>query len=242
MLGPGEPPPPAQPIAPVPSELKQELARLAGLLSPQTDLELLLLALEEWWRDDKLTDAVAAYAPVVPDHLQRARRLAADLGITSDPLEKLLSVRPATLAEWRTLYLQVRLLKREVALSNPLLKFDKLLFSKRAQPSYSHLVGQYFGWRQRPGGGLFVLEKAGGSLAVREIVGSQLAAGSFLEPCLSYDGKRIVFSFVACPPQAPTRRRFRSTSRATRAVTSTSTRSAWTAPACANSLAGATMT
>jgi hypothetical protein len=59
-------------------------------------------------------------------------------------------------------------------LSNPLLNFDKLLFCKCAQPSYSHLVGQYFGWRQRPGGGLFVLEKAGGSLAVRDIVGSQL--------------------------------------------------------------------
>ena len=203
MLGPGAPPPPAQPVAPVPSELKQELARLAGLLSPKTDLELLLLALEEWWRDDKLADAVAAYAPAVPDHLQRARRLAAGLGITSDALEKLSSVRPATLAEWRTLYLQVRLLKREVVLSNPLLKFDKLLFSKRAQPSYSHLVGQYFGWRQRPGGGLFVLEKAGCSLAVRDIVGSQLAAGSFLEPRLSYDGRRIVFSSVACPPQAP---------------------------------------
>ena len=92
MLGQGEPPPPTQPVAPVPSELKQELARLAGLLSPKTDLELLLLALEEWWRDDKLTDAVAAYTPAVPDHLQRARRLAAELGITSDALEKLSSV------------------------------------------------------------------------------------------------------------------------------------------------------
>ena len=65
MLGQGEPPPPTQPVAPVPAELKQELARLAGLLSPKVDLDLLLLALEEWWRDDKLTDTVAAYAPAV---------------------------------------------------------------------------------------------------------------------------------------------------------------------------------
>ncbi|MCX7007215.1 MAG: hypothetical protein NTY53_08195 [Kiritimatiellaeota bacterium] len=199
MLGKGEVPQLAVPVAPVCPELKQELTRLAK----SADLELLLLALEEWWRDDKLTDSAAAYAPAIADHLQRARRLAAELGVASSGLEALAAAAPKSVAEWRTLYLQVRLLKREIALKNPLLTFDKLLFCKRAQPSYSHLVGQYFGWRQRPGGGLFVLEKTGHSLAVRDIVGKQLPAGNFLEPQLSFDGKRIAFSFVACPPQAP---------------------------------------
>ena len=204
MLGHGEPPRPVAPVVPVSSELKQELARFAGSLAPKTEPSLLLLVLEEWWRDDKLTDTADAYAPAVADHLQRARRLVADLGIAPPPaLERLAGMAPQTVAEWRALYLQVRLLKRELALSNPLLNFDKLLFCQRAQPSYSHLVGQYFGWRQRPGGGLFVLENAGGSLAVRDIVGKQLPVGSFLEPRLSYDGQRIVFSFVACPPQPP---------------------------------------
>ena len=199
MLGKGEVPQPAVPVAPACSELKQELTRLAK----PADLDLLLLALEEWWRDDKLTDSAMTYAPAVADHLQRARRLAAELGGAASGLEALAAVVPKSLAEWRTLYLQVRLLKREIALKNPLLDFEKLLFCKRAQPSYSHLVGQYFGWRQRPGGGLFVLEKIGRSLAVRDIVGHQLPAGNFLEPRLSFDGKRIAFSFVACPPQAP---------------------------------------
>ena len=204
MLGKGEVPQPPKPLVPVPTELKQELTRLAVSLAPKTDLALLLLALEEWWRDDKLTDSVDAYAPAVADHLQRAGRLAANLGLAPPlALERLARTAPQTVTEWRTLFLQVRLLKRELALSNPLLNFDKLLFCQRAQPSYSHLVGQYFGWRQRPGGGLFVLEKAGGSLAVRDIVGKQLPAGSFLEPRLSYDGQRIAFSFVACPPQPP---------------------------------------
>ena len=48
-----------------------------------------------------------------------------------------------------------------------------------------------------------MLEKPGNSLAVRDIVRAQLPAGSFLEPRLSYDGHRIVFSFVACLPQPP---------------------------------------
>ncbi len=198
MLGKGEVP---KPVEPVPSELKEDLARRAPSLAPQSDLDLLLLVLEEWWRDDQMTDAEDAYAPAVADHLQRARRMAAEQGRVPESLENLSRVKPSTLPEWRALYLQVRLLKREIAFQNPLLDFAKVLFCKRAQPSYSHLVGQYFGWRQRPGGGLYVLEKAGRSLKVCDIVGSQLPPGSFLEPRLSYDARRIVFSFVACPPR-----------------------------------------
>ncbi|MCU0980602.1 MAG: hypothetical protein MUF25_15740 [Pirellulaceae bacterium] len=203
MLGKGEVPADARPRVPVPDELKQELTRLAPVLAPKTDLDLLLLVLDEWWRDDQLTDAATAYEPAVKDHLQRARQLAADLGTATEAADRLAAAAPQTLSEWRGLYLQVRLLKRETALKNPLLDFDQLLFCKRAQPSYSHLVGQYFGWRQRPGGGLFVLENAGHSLAVRDLVGQQLPPGNFLEPCLAYDGRRIAFSFVACPPQPP---------------------------------------
>ena len=203
MLGKGEAPRPDKPIVPVPAELQEEMARLAPALAPKSDINLLLLAMKEWWRDDTLTDTAGEYASAVSKHLRLVRDLAAEMGAQPGTLEELSTEKPITLTEWRTLYLKVRILKRNLALSHPLLDFEKLLFCKRAQPSYSHLVGQYFGWRQRPGGGLFVLEKLGESLAVRNIVGSQLPAGSFLEPCLSYDGKRVVFSFVACPPGAP---------------------------------------
>ncbi|MBM3890355.1 MAG: hypothetical protein FJ388_14680, partial [Verrucomicrobia bacterium] len=206
MLGKGEVPQPPKPLAPVPNELKQELARLAPTLAPRSDLDLLLLALEEWWRDDKMTDTPEAYAAAIKDHLERAEQVAERASVQPAATERWrvqLQSQPGQAGSLRHNYLRVRLLKRAIMLSNPLLNFDKLLFCKRAQPSYSHLVGQYFGWRQRPGGGLFVLEKVGISLAVRDIVGSQLPAGNYLEPCLSYDGKRIAFSFVACPPQPP---------------------------------------
>ena len=55
---------------------------------------------------------------------------------------------------------------------------------------------QYFGWRARPGGGLFVLEEPGRSLACRDILSGRLADGNVLQPQLSWDAKRIVFSFV----------------------------------------------
>jgi hypothetical protein len=57
---------------------------------------------------------------------------------------------------------------------------------------------QYYGWRARAGGGLFVLDKPGRSLACRDITGGKLNDGNVLEPRLSYDAKRIVFSYVEC--------------------------------------------
>jgi cytochrome c553 len=196
---------PAAPVAvPVPPELKQALARQAGSLAPDTELALLELALKEWWREDKLTDTAAAYAAAITNHLSRAQQLAADLRVPAPPALALLSAaEPASLPDWRARYVEVRLLKRQIALRNPLLDFDKLVFCQRVPPSWSHEVAQYFGWRQRPGGGLFVLEKPGRSLAVRNIVGQQLPAGNFLEPLLSYDGRRIAFSHVECLPQPP---------------------------------------
>ena len=178
--------------------------RLVAPLAKKPDLDLFLMTQAEWRLDDKITETVTSYAAAVGDHLQRAQNLGPSRHAAA--LAKLAeaSQRPGlSLADWRGLYLQTRLLKRDLALSHPLLNFDQLLFCKRVPPSYSHLVGQYFGWRQRPGGGLFVLEQPGCSLAVRDIVGQQLPAGSFLEPRLSYDGRRIAFSFVACPAQPP---------------------------------------
>ncbi|MDR1958277.1 MAG: hypothetical protein LBQ54_04430, partial [Planctomycetaceae bacterium] len=75
----------------------------------------------------------------------------------------------------------------------------ELLFVKARPTAYSHLVGQYFGWNQRPGGGIYVLEKPGFSLKHRDLLVGKLPPGHVLEPRLSYDAKRIAFSFVAVP-------------------------------------------
>ncbi len=104
----------------------------------------------------------------------------------------------ATLQRWQSLYLQTRTLKRRIALANPLLNFGPLLFCKRVPTSYSHLVMQYYGWRARPGGGIFVLDRPGTSLACHDILAGQLTEGNVLEPRLSYDGTKIVFSYVKC--------------------------------------------
>ena len=98
--------------------------------------------------------------------------------------------------------------RRKIAFANPLLRgIDKLLFIKR-HGSQSHICDQYFGWGQRPGGGLFVLSDPFGAKPVlRDVLansvvkkgrlkGKKLDAGAFLTPDLSYDGKTILFAYT----------------------------------------------
>ena len=100
----------------------------------------------------------------------------------------------------RALYMQARWAVRKLALTNPLLDFDGILFAKRKPSSYSHMSDQYYGWWSRPGGGLFVLEDfKTGSAKLRCIVDRQ-GEGSFLRPDLSYDGRRVLFAYCKYYP------------------------------------------
>ena len=101
-------------------------------------------------------------------------------------------------------------LRRRIALSNPLLDFDKILFIKRQRAAFNHMCDQYYGINILPGGGLHALsDPFGDSPRVRNILaesvvqrgrlkGQRLTDGSFLSPDLSYDGKTIVFAYVEC--------------------------------------------
>jgi mono/diheme cytochrome c family protein len=71
-----------------------------------------------------------------------------------------------------------------------------ILFCSRRNPSWNHCVAQYFGWRQRPGGSIRILEKPGVSMKTRDLTAGRMPEGNFLEPRLSYDAKRVMFSFV----------------------------------------------
>ena len=164
----------------------------------------------DWRHEDGLTATPQSYSAATERQLGLARKLLADLR-TGRPetflapeaaqIEKLSavagSIKPS-LETCKQRYFEVRRLKRQIVLANPLLSYDKLLFCKRTPTSYSHLVMQYFGWRARPGGGLFILDNPGRSLACHDILDGRLAEGSVLEPRLSYDATRIVFSFVKC--------------------------------------------
>ena len=56
-----------------------------------------------------------------------------------------------------------------------------ILFCTRRNPSWNHCVAQYFGWRQRPGGSLLVLERPGRSLATRDVLAGRMSSGKSLK-------------------------------------------------------------
>ena len=145
--------------------------------------------------------------------LERGRKLAADLLAEGAPIEPLVRQLEAAAARIealpkdasadarRTLYLELRWAVRRIALSNPLLDFDELLFAKRVPSSFSHMSDQYYGWWSRPGGGLFVLSGfKGGEPRLRDIT-PKLPVGSYLRPDLSHDGKRVLFAWCRHYPK-----------------------------------------
>jgi len=109
----------------------------------------------------------------------------------------------------KSLYFEARTLTRRIALSNPLLDFDKILFIKRHDSvGVFHMCDQYYGCNAKPGGGLFVLADPFGdnprltnvledSVVERgRLKGDNLSTGAFLSPELSYDGKTILFAYT----------------------------------------------
>ncbi|MCP4610724.1 MAG: hypothetical protein GY845_18610 [Planctomycetes bacterium] len=112
---------------------------------------------------------------------------------------------------WRfELFKKASRLRRRIALSNPLLDFDKILFIKRHRATFNHMCDQYYGINILPGGGIYVLsDPFGDNPQVRDVLadsvvqrgrltGQRLVGGSVLSPDLSYDGKTIVFAYVEC--------------------------------------------
>lgn len=103
-----------------------------------------------------------------------------------------------SLEQARTLYFQTRIWKRELVFTNPLVKnCGQILFVKRKPTSYDHLVMQYFGWRaQRGGSALCILKEPGRSLEFEDVLKGKMDGGNIADPCLSWDGKKILFAWV----------------------------------------------
>ncbi len=162
-----------------------------GAVEPRAAAELDLWAAVQWdWhRQDKLAETAEGYEAAIAATTEKAGALAADLGVacaTADPADAAPCLR----------YLRAHAQRRKTALDNPLMQFGRMVFCKRVPTSYSHLVMQYYGWRARPGGGIFLLDKPGYSFAAHDIFDGALDKGSILEPRLSYDATHVLFSFV----------------------------------------------
>ncbi len=103
-------------------------------------------------------------------------------------------------SDLRTLFEDIAAVRREIAFSNPLLDFDKILFIKRHRALYDHMCDQYYGIASRPGGGVYVLENAfGDNPNVRDLLDESVVehgrlegrtlSGGNVSGNLNYDGQ-----------------------------------------------------
>ena len=102
----------------------------------------------------------------------------------------------------RELYLEAQWAVRRLALANPLVDFDRLLFVKRAPNLLLCHCDEYLSWWSRPGGELCLLEDfAGPSPRLRSLTAGLLPPGDIIRPDLSYDGTRVLFAYCRHYPE-----------------------------------------
>lgn len=171
-------------------------------------------AIEADWRKQDGIGTVrqpATYAAAVEKQFERGDALLRDLRIESVAWEALradwVRLRGGSVADspaWEDLWRRVHEERRRIVFSNPLAKIGPLLFTKQAPGTFSHQLTQVYGRYARPGGGMFVLDAPGESLAARPLVAPDaLGAGSFQTPEVSFDGQSVMFAFCSTAHKGP---------------------------------------
>jgi len=98
--------------------------------------------------------------------------------------------------DYQELFFEVRHLRRRLILSHPALDFDRLLINKRPPPNaHAHMCEQYLGRHSAAGPGLVILDSWKDDSRETVVLEGKLPKGSVLHPDLSFDAKRVIFSF-----------------------------------------------
>lgn len=97
---------------------------------------------------------------------------------------------------WEHLWRRVHALRRELLFAHPLALSEPLVFVKQAPAVFSHQLTQYYGRYARPGGGVYVLDAPGRSMAARRLE-TVLPPGSYMQPEVTHDGRRVLVAYCA---------------------------------------------
>ncbi len=188
-------------------QTRQELPGAAGKGSAE---EALAAAVEaDWALQEQRAGRRPAEAAAILAALERGQRLCQDLGKTLDVSREtaaLVSLRqrvaavgdldePARLR----LYHDIRWLTRQLALRNPLLGSQPLVFLQRRRFTTQMLheyMGYYYDYGNISGGGVYLLPKPGRSLEVRDLVRGRLPRGNYTTLALSFDARQLLFAFA----------------------------------------------
>ena len=100
-----------------------------------------------------------------------------------------------------------RALRRQLIMMHPALDFADILITQSPPPGYSHMCDQYLGRHRRPGPGLVLLRNWKTAPSPQYLLKDKLPPGVATHPDISYDGKRVLFSY--CDSSNPNRERHR---------------------------------
>jgi Hydrazine synthase alpha subunit middle domain len=164
----------------------------------------------DWTVQDRVRGLGADVAPSQADLFATPLKTVLDRGLRlADNLQQMgVDVQPylgplrdaAKQEEHPELRCQARWAIRRLALCNPLLDFDNLLFVKRAPATLPHISDQYYGWWSRPGGGICILESFKSDTPRVRCLTKDWPEGSFLRPDLSYNAGKILFAYCRYYP------------------------------------------
>jgi len=146
------------------------------------------------------------FAPAFQKVLASGRELADDLqhrgvdvSFARDALDRL-ERSPAT----EDSYIELRSVVRKLALQNPLLDFDTILFAKTSPSAFPHMSDQCLSYWHRGGGAICLLKNfKTGQPEIVELT-SDWKNGTFFRPELSFDGKKVLFAYAEYDPAVAT--------------------------------------
>jgi hypothetical protein len=101
-------------------------------------------------------------------------------------------------SEDKELYFAVRTVKREIMFQNPVIDFESILYIDNPNPDgseWAHETRHRLGYQAVPGGRLIVQKGLSPGGKMTQLMPQEPLHGTFWRPDLSFDGKRILFSF-----------------------------------------------
>jgi len=162
------------------------------------------LASGAWSADvDKALDLARKTLALVERSAARPK-LAAELAALE---KRYAQAKAAGRVDKNAVYAEARELRRRIILSHPSLDFADLLINKRTGRLPGHMCDQYLGRHSSPGPGLVVLESWKTAPTARLLLKGKLPDGTVVHPDLSFDAKRVVFSYCNSSTKGPRERR-----------------------------------
>ena len=107
------------------------------------------------------------------------------------------------LRQLRAMWLEARFAARDIALSNPAINFDSIVFVKRHVALFANITGSQYPWSHKPGGDICIQSGLDVGASTQQLIAGRLGPGHVHGIDLWWDGDRLVFGYARQPNWPP---------------------------------------